>query len=89
MSRDGITRAKSLATRYNDNPSEASRPFDKDRDGFVIGEGAGVVVLEEYEHAKKRGAHIYAELRGYGLSGNQSSRSRIGNVDHLQRFIYL
>ena len=78
MSRDGITRAKSLATKFNDNPSEASRPFDKNRDGFVIGEGAGVVVLEEYEHAKKRGAHIYAELRGYGLSGNQSTRTRIG-----------
>ncbi|KAG0337228.1 hypothetical protein BG004_007724, partial [Podila humilis] len=62
--------AKSLATKYNDSPSEASRPFDKDRDGFVIGEGAGVVILEEYEHARKRGAHIYAELRGYGLSGD-------------------
>ncbi len=70
VSIEGFTACKALSTKYNDEPTSSSRPFDNDRDGFVMGEGAGILILEEMEHATKRGAKILGEIKGYGMSAD-------------------
>src|SRR5690606_39001015 len=87
----GFASARALSTR-NDAPTEASRPFDNDRDGCVLGDGSGIVVLAEYEHAKKRGATIYAELKGFGMSGDayhitQTAEGGAGAIHAMERAI--
>src|SRR3546814_4104235 len=83
----GFCQARALSTR-NDDPERASRPWDKDRDGFVLGDGSGVLLLEDLEHAKKRGAKIYAELIGFGMSRSEEHTSELQSLMRISYAVF-